>query len=978
MSEPKSERIQARLSTVFESVGMPEPLTGKSPLLLDDPRQVRMVMSGVVDVFFVRVEHGSPVGPRHHCMMVNPGELMFGISAAEGFGLLAVSAGNSEVRRCCVSEFEEAARRPEIRRECSALLDVWIGGLTLGAMTDELKVVDVELEPESEIALDTDKSVRARKSVVWVVLPRESGVYMDRRVLGYDEELTAVPVTNRAWMYVQVSGTITIRTHATEQVVQQPEFWEHLRKFHEIYIACARLRIISFESEDKEGQRRQFQRDQYLQEESLSRLQAASAGKVSPPFLETVPDDLIAACRAVAEELGTTIKLPPDQSPDAGGPALTIEQIARLSGLRIRKVALPEKWWKHDHGPMIGFLKENHRPVALLPASPSRYSLMRPGRRNPELVTKRAASLIESEALTLYRSLPSRLATARELLAFGLKGCRRDVFSVIAMGVLGAGLGLLAPVLTATVFDSIIPFSGRGLLVQVTIGLVAAAIGAAAFELTKVFSIMRIVQKGNAAVQYGVWDRLLNTHVSFFRKYTAGDLALRAIGIAEISVQLKGPITVTTLSALFTSFNLALMFYYSPKLAVTGAVLIAVALGLALLLCRSQFATNRRIQALRGEIGGLILQLILGIGKIRTAGAEIRAFTRWALSFEKQVREQYSARRAEIASSILSASYSNLCTMILFIMVAFYSTEQKLSVGSFLAFNAAFGTFLAASLSMVGALMSFIVVIFLYERCVPILEAKPEVDEVLQLRTPGRLNGRIEVNQVSFRYDRNGSYVLDGVSLRATPGEFIAVVGPSGSGKSTLMRLLLGFESPEFGAIYFDGQEQSHVDIEGLRRQMGVVLQNGRLIPGTIFHNIAGPGNLSLDDAWRAARLAGIEDDIRKLPMQMHTIIMEGGGGFSGGQKQRLMIARALAGNPRILLFDEATSALDNRTQAVVSRSIESLRLTRIVIAHRLSTIINADRIYVLSQGRIVQTGTYAELIAQEGLFKDLAARQMI
>jgi ATP-binding cassette subfamily C protein len=203
-------------------------------------------------------------------------------------------------------------------------------------------------------------------------------------------------------------------------------------------------------------------------------------------------------------------------------------------------------------------------------------------------------------------------------------------------------------------------------------------------------------------------------------------------------------------------------------------------------------------------------------------------------------------------------------------------------------------------------------------------------------------------------------------------------VGPSGAGKSTLIRLLLGFESPEFGAIYFDGQELSRLDVESVRRQMGVVLQNGKLIPGSILDNIAGPANLSLDDAWRAARLAGIEDDIRAMPMQMHTIIMEGGGGFSGGQKQRLMIARALAGNPRILLFDEATSALDNRTQALVSRSIESLRLTRIVIAHRLSTVINADRIYVLCQGRIVQTGTYAELMAQEGPFKDLATRQVI
>ncbi len=977
MTEPRTERIQARLSTVFESVGVAESLTGRRPLLLDDPGQVRMVMNGMVDLFFVRVERGNPVGPRHHCMTVNPGGLMFGISAGAGFGLLAVSAGSSEVRRCPVSEFEEASRQPHFRQECASLLDDWIGGLTLGAMTDELKVVDIKLEPEAEVTLDENKSLRAHKSVVWVVLPRECGVYMDRRILGYDEELTAIPVTSRAWMYVQVAGSLTIQSHATEHMLQQPGFWLRLREFHEIYIACARLRIISFTSEEKEAQRRQYQRDEYLQEEALNRLRAASSGKALLPFAQAVPSDLVMVCRAVADALDVTIKVPSEEASEAGSSALTVEQIARFSGLRVRKVALPEKWWKHDQGPLIGFLSEKHQPVALLPASPSRYALRRPGSRDTELVTKRISHLLEREALVFCRSLPARLATARELLAFGLRGCRRDIFSVAVMGVLGACLGLLAPVLTATVFDTIIPFSGSSLLTQVTLGLVAAALGAAAFELTKAFSLMRIFQKGNAGVQCGIWDRLLNMQVSFFRNYTAGDLAMRANGIAEIGAQLKGPVTLTALSAAFTSFNLVLMFYYSPKLAVTGAVLIAVALGYVLLLCRSQFATNRTIQALRGEIGGLVFQLITGIGKIRTAGAEVRAFARWALSFEQQVRGQYSARLADIASSIFTAAYSNVCTLILFIIVAFYTAEQKLSVGSFLAFNAAFGTFLAATLAMSGSLMSFLAVIFLYERSLPILKAQPEVDDSLQLRTTGRLNGRVEVNQVSFRYDRNGGYVLDGVSLRAAPGEFIAVVGPSGSGKSTLMRLLLGFESPEFGAIYFDGQEQSRVDITSLRRQMGVVLQNGKLIPGSVFLNISGPANLSLDDAWRAARLAGIEDDIRKLPMQMHTIIMEGGGGFSGGQKQRLMIARALAGNPRVLLFDEATSALDNRTQAVVSRSIDSLRLTRIVIAHRLSTIINADRIYVLSQGKIVQTGTYAELMAQEGLFKELATRQM-
>jgi hypothetical protein len=248
------------LAKFFECAGVLETLTGRIPFLLNDPCQVRMVMSGVVDVFFVQIEGGNPAGPRHHCMTAEPGELLFGISVEEGFGLLAVSAGQGEVRRCSVSEFERMSRLPDYSLESASLLDGWIAGLTLGAMTDELKVADVELEPDVELTLDEDKSVRARNSVVWVELPRNCGLFMDRKMLGSDERLTAIPVTNRAWMWVQPSGSLTLRTYATGHMLGQPDFWQHLRRFHDTYIACARLRIISFEWEEKEGQQRVLQR----------------------------------------------------------------------------------------------------------------------------------------------------------------------------------------------------------------------------------------------------------------------------------------------------------------------------------------------------------------------------------------------------------------------------------------------------------------------------------------------------------------------------------------------------------------------------------------------------------------------------------------------------------------------------------------------------------------------------------------------
>jgi ABC-type bacteriocin/lantibiotic exporter with double-glycine peptidase domain len=251
----------------------------------------------------------------------------------------------------------------------------------------------------------------------------------------------------------------------------------------------------------------------------------------------------------------------------------------------------------------------------------------------------------------------------------------------------------------------------------------------------------------------------------------------------------------------------------------------------------------------------------------------------------------------------------------------------------------------------------------------------PEVSETN--KHPSELQGAIEVSHLKFRYQADGPLVVRDVSLAARPGEFVAIVGPSGSGKSSLFRLLLGFERPESGAIYYDAQDLAGLDAQAVRQQMGVVIQNARVASGSIFDNIIGSAPLTIDDAWEAARGAGLAEDISQMPMGMYTIVSEGGGNLSGGQRQRLLIARAIVRKPRIFLFDEATSALDNRTQAKVSRTLEALQSTRIVIAHRLSTIVNADRIFVMEKGVLVQIGSYRELADQEGLFRALVKRQL-
>ncbi|MFL6714910.1 MAG: ATP-binding cassette domain-containing protein, partial [Burkholderiaceae bacterium] len=383
---------------------------------------------------------------------------------------------------------------------------------------------------------------------------------------------------------------------------------------------------------------------------------------------------------------------------------------------------------------------------------------------------------------------------------------------------------------------------------------------------------------------------------------------------------------------------------------------------------------ERQSAALSGRIASQVFQILTGIAKVRAHGAERRAFSIWAGLFAQQKALDMRIHRIGNTSATFDAGFGLLCSILLFGAVAFLLPDMR--AGQFLSFSAAFAQFIGATMALGGALTSSLGVIPLYERARPILQAVPEA--VTSAHLPGRLTGAIDISGLSFGYGADGPDVLSDIDITIRPGEFIALVGASGCGKSTLLRLLLGFETPRSGAIYYDGQDLSGLDKVAIRRQIGTVLQSGRLIAGDMFTNIVGTAPLAMEDAWEAARMAGLDGDIQAMPMGMHTMINDGATTISGGQRQRMMIARAIVSKPAILLLDEATSALDNRTQATVTSSIATLKATRIVVAHRLSTIAGADRIFFIERGRIVETGTYQELMTLNGRFKTLAERQLI
>ncbi len=725
-------------------------------------------------------------------------------------------------------------------------------------------------------------------------------------------------------------------------------------------------------------------------------------------YLEGAP--LLVAAGAVGKALGVTI-CPPAKSEDLARIKEPLEAIARASRLRMRQVLLEDEWWQQDCGPLVAYTKSDRLPVALLPTAGNRYLLFDPVGKTKIAVDERLAAAISSGAYMFYRSLPDKVLQVLDITRFALFGRQKDLLLIVAMGIATTLLGMLTPFTTSILIDNAIPDSDRGLLWQIGLGLIVAAIATALFRLTQGLSLLRLETASDSSTQAAVWDRLLNLPISFFRQYTTGDLQSRVNSVTFIRRQLGGNTLINLITGCFALFNLALLFYYSIKLAL---VALAVALLIVVVTTISGSILVRKVHPLleiEGNIFGHVVQLINGIAKLHVAGAEERAFASWSKSYRQQIKLELSTQYIEDAVALFNTVMPTITSGILYWFTIKMLTDPEasaastLTVGSFLAFNTAFSTFIRGATNVSNTVTNALQVLPQWKRAKPITQAVSEVD--LTKADPGKLMGRITLDRISFRYQADGALILNDVTIKAEPGEFIALVGSSGSGKSTLLRLILGssgsgkstllrlilgFESPDDGKVYFDGQDLSGLNINAVRRQLGVVLQNGKIMSGSIFDNLSGGAQITLDEAWSAAKMSGfaediaampmgmhtVAEDIAAMPMGMHTVISEGGGNLSGGQRQRLIIAKALILKPNILLFDEATSALDNRTQAIVSENLDKLKVTRVVIAHRLSTIQNADRIYVLSGGSVVQQGNFEELSNCEGLFADLIRRQLV
>ena len=689
----------------------------------------------------------------------------------------------------------------------------------------------------------------------------------------------------------------------------------------------------------------------------------------------TGANGLLAAARMVGRSQGIDIKSP---SPLALAlhPRDPVAAIARATRMRSRAVRLQGDWWKQDGGAFLGCTAEGSRPIALLPLSHRKYECYDPATDERTVVTQEVAAGISPQGFVFYRSAGYEPVTLGQLFARGLARCRRDVALFALFSAASAILSLATPIAMSAIFNDIIPSAERGQLLQLVGLLVLFAVTSAILSVSGYIAILRIEAKLGADLMLAVWDRLLALPAKFFRSYSAGNLATRAMAVESIRQTLSGATMVALVTGTMSMFQFGFLFHVNAGLALVSLGMIAVMMAVTVVSSYLQLRDQRRVTSMQAKQSGLVLQLLTNIAKLRVAGAERHAFNLWARQFAEQRKLQFRIRVIGNAYRVFVVAFPVLANMVIFATaLPLVGEPHGLRTGDFLAFLAAFGLVTGGMLSVSGTLVSALGAIPFHEQLKPILAALPE--STAGQVEPGILRGELELQHVAFRYADDTPHVLRNLTFRAAAGEFIALVGPSGTGKSTVLRLMLGFEKPESGTVYYDGQDLENLDKSAVRSQLGVVLQSGQLMPGDIFSNIVGASRATVEDAWEAARMAGLEEDIRGMPMGMQTVVGEGQSTLSGGQKQRLMIARALVRRPRILFFDEATSALDNRTQASVSASLDQLKVTRIVVAHRLSTIMHADRIYVMRDGEVIESGNYETLMALNGTFAELAHRQL-
>jgi len=932
-----------------------------------------MVRSGAVELYAVLWEDGAAVSPRHYLFTLKAGELIAPmLCRTKGLMIVAVATEAATLLPMAKHFLAEAAGNWERSPTAAAQLDRWLLGM--GTALAPL----VGIMPSDAVAHASGEKFTVREgavmttqaNVVWFVGGAGTALaWHDSGAIAPIDDVVTMPVPSGLWLLS--AGDAAVLTRDTAGALQQRNWLRTLRAFHAKALAMLLAHLRAREQVARALVQGRAERTTRTLDRTIGRFVGILDHAPAWTGASAPDEKLLGPFVMVAETLGIEL---PQRIRHTIARATTVEDAARSARIRQREIALRGNWWKQDFGPFIGFLDEERRPVAVLPASRGRYRMMDPDGGPDMIVTSQLAARLAPIGHMLYRPLPAKPLEFKDILLAGWAQNRADFAVAVLASLLLGILGLATPVATRLAFDRFIPSHELPQLAELAIGLFMVALISIGFRAAYDMAFLRVDGRMAGQTQASVIDRVLRLPQHILR-FGSTDLAQRATSAESVR---RGAVNflLGSLAAAFTWVcNGALMVYYAPFAALAACGCFLLLLAIACICAHRQYDAIRRGEELHANVNTIVFHLVNGIGVLRTTGSEDRAFARWGHDFAEMRARSFRAQAIGRVFEVCLAGFDTLTLAGVFLVLSFVPSKD-LSTGAFVSFISAYAAFMAASGQLARGLNGVMNLRPSWERAAPLFKAVPEGGEAK--RDPGVLTGAVELTNITFRYTPNTPYVLSGLSMKAAPGEFIAIVGASGSGKSTAMRMLLGFDLPHAGAVQFDGVDLRHLDIDLVRRQIGVVLQNGKLVPGSIYENIVGPHRGTLEDAWVAARQAGLEADIKALPMGMHTVLTEATAAFSGGQVQRMMIARALLGKPRILVLDEATSALDNVTQSVVTESLARLAITRIIIAHRFTTVQRADRIYVIDGGRVVQSGKFDELMAANGPFAELAKRQLM
>jgi NHLM bacteriocin system ABC transporter ATP-binding protein len=956
----------------------------EEPLILNSSGKFWMVLSGEVNVFYARVdENGEYLCALKYLYSAKKGELLFSLLSPDCKDDIRLIVFSNEANLLCINKHELITIDHFFLK---SMIDKWILKTSFKINSGNAPKSYTTFDSYNDFILNQNTIAYPSQGINWISLIQgKLSVFSEQEAINSDDTLQfPIPVCNKLWVR-SLSEFCELKLMSTREVLEDEiNFLIALEKLqvHFYNQLCKNMEINSLFENNNLNDKLIHQEEELKNTlEKIKSIITGSKKKLHHPNNKK-QNILYLTCQLIGEHAGFTCQEPKHFESDIHNANNLLYAIAQSSKVRIRKIILRDVWWKDENGHLLAFIKESNEPVALIQQNSTTYIIKNLSKGTETVVDNEIAQSLDPIGYMFFSGFDVKMDSIKKVVSFAMNGVKKDAKLLLLASFLGSLIGLLIPVLSGMIYDDVIPTADKSIHLEIFTIMIIIALVSAGLQLTQGVLQMRVESKSSINLQAGVMDYILRLPVTFYKKYTSGDLTNRVLSINSIRQILSNTLMTVVLSGAFSFVNLLLLFYYDSGLAWVGVGLALIAIVFMVVMGWLKLKHDRGVSRYEGEIQGFLFEFLSGISKIRITGGEKRIFSLWGDKFSKLKKLGFSSGSYQNFVEVFNSSYP-LFTSILFFSFIYYTVLNAqnaqnpaiLSVGSFMAFIISFNKFLNDSLRLSMAFITSLSVIPLYERVKPILEEKPEsIEDSID---PGELMGEIELNSISFRYYEDQPLILKNVTFKIKPGEMVAFVGASGSGKSTIMRLLLGFEHAELGSIFYDGNTFDAMNKELTRRQIGVVLQNGTLMSGSIYQNIVGNSELTLEDAWEAARMAGMEDDIKNMPMEMHTFISEGAGTFSGGQRQRLMIARAIVHKPRLLFMDEATSALDNKTQNIVAESLDKLQATRIVIAHRLSTIKNADRIFVLEKGEIKESGTYDELIQMEGLFTELAKRQI-